>query len=57
MVQMNLFNRNRLTDTENRPVVAKGERGGSGMDREFGISRCNLLNINFRMDKQLGLIV
>ena len=28
------------TDVENRLVVAKGERGGSGMDWEFGVSRC-----------------
>ena len=31
-------------------VVAKGEGGGSGMDREFGVSRCKL--ITFRTDKQ-----
>ena len=30
-----LENRNRLTDTENRLVVAKGEGGGSGTDKEF----------------------
>ena len=28
-------NRNRLTDVENKPVFAKGERGG-GRDREPG---------------------
>ena len=33
----NLKNRNRLTDIENRPVVANGERGGSGMDEAFGV--------------------
>ena len=33
-------NRNRLMDTENRLVVAKGIGGGSGMYGEFGISRC-----------------
>ena len=33
MTQMNyLWNRNRLIDTENRFVVAKGERGGGGKD-------------------------
>ena len=36
-------NGKRLTDMENRFVVAKGEEGGSGMDREFGICRCKLL--------------
>ena len=40
-------NRNRLTDIENRPVVAKGEgawgRGGLG----FGVSRCKLLYIGW----------
>ena len=30
------------TDMENRVVVAKGERGGSGIAWEFGISRCKL---------------
>ena len=32
-------------------------RGGSGMDREFGVSRCNpklLQTVTFRMDKQWG---
>ena len=35
-----LQNKNRLTDIQNRLVVAKGEEGGSGMDREFGVGRC-----------------
>ena len=35
---------------ENRLLVAKGEGGGSGVDWEFGVSRCKLLT--FRMDKQ-----
>ena len=29
-IQMNLQNRNRLTDIENRLPVTKGERGGEG---------------------------
>ena len=33
--------------TENRFVVAKGEGGGSGMDREFGASRCKLLHLEW----------
>ena len=36
MAQMSLStNRNRLKDMENRPVVVKGERGGSEMDWKF----------------------
>ena len=35
----------RLTDIENRLVVVKGEEGGSGMDKEFGISRCKLCKL------------
>ena len=43
--QMNrLQNRKRLTDLENRPVVAKGEGGGSGIGREFGVSRRKLFH-------------
>ena len=44
---MNLLqNRNRLTDTENRLVVAKeeGERRGSAIGRELRISRYKLLH-------------
>ena len=41
---MNLStNRNRLTDIENRLVVAKGEGGGEGMDGGVGTSRHKLL--------------
>ena len=47
-----LPNRNRLTHTENRSVVTKGEGVGGGMDWEFGISRCKLLI--YRTDKQQG---
>ena len=32
---------NRLTDTENRHVVSKEEKGWEGMDWEFGISRAS----------------
>ena len=34
---------NRLTDTEIRLVVAKGEGVGGGMESEFGVSRRKLL--------------
>ena len=40
-------NRSRLTVIENRHVVAKGEGGGSGMDREFGVGRCKLLHLEW----------
>ena len=32
---------------ENRLVVAKGEGEGSGMDWEFGVSRCKLLHLEW----------
>ena len=48
-----LQNRNRLVDIENRLVVAKGERGGRGMDWEFGISRYKLLCIKQINNKDL----
>ena len=28
-------------------MVAKGERGGNGMDWEFGVSRCKLLHLEW----------
>ena len=40
-------NRNRLTDIENRLVVAKGEGGRSGIDEEFGVSRCKQLRLEW----------
>ena len=45
------LNRNRLTDTENRLMVAMRERRQGEMDSEFGMSRCKVLYI---MDKQQG---
>ena len=42
-----LQNRIRLTDTENRLAVAKREGGWSGMDGEFGVSRCKLLHLEW----------
>ena len=38
-----LWNRNRIRDTENRLVVAKGEGGGREMNWEFGISMYKLV--------------
>ena len=40
-----LQNRNRLTDIENRPVVAKEECGKEELDWEVEIIRCELLYI------------
>ena len=34
-------------DRENRIVVAKGVGVGSGMDWEFGVGRCKLLNLEW----------
>ena len=48
-----LQKRSRLTDTDNRLVVAKGERGYGGMNWEFGISRCKLLYIEWTNNKVL----
>ena len=42
-----LQNRNRLTDIENRFVVANGEEGRSGMDWELGICRFGYGNTGF----------
>ena len=50
---IDLQNRNRLTDTENRLVVAKGDRGGRRKDCQFGVSRCNLLDIGWINKKVL----
>ena len=54
-----LQNRNRLTDTDNRPVLSsvggRGGRYGAGRTGEFGISRYRLLHIEwYRMDKEQG---
>ena len=52
MAQMNLsMNRNRFT--ENQLVVAKEERGGSGVDWEFGVSRCKVLHLEWINNKVL----
>jgi len=46
---MNLSMQHRLTDMQNRLVVAKA----GGMDREFGVSRCKLLHIEWINSKLL----
>ena len=48
-----LWNRNRLTDIQNRLVVAKGDGGRGGKDWEFGISRGKLLYIQWINNKVL----
>ena len=40
-------------DVENRLVVAKGERGGSGIDWEFGVNIHNLLHLEWINNKVL----
>ena len=44
---MNLSTEKKFKDMENRFVVAKGEGEGSGMDWEFGVSRCKLLHLEW----------
>ena len=54
MAQMNhQENTNRLTDMGNRLVVAKGEGGGRGMNREFRVGRCKLLHLEWIHKKVL----
>ena len=48
-----LQSRNRLTDIENRVVVAKGECVGGGMGWDFGISICKLLYMEWINNKVL----
>ena len=48
-----MVNRNRLTDIENRLVVAKGEGSGGGIDWELGISRCKLVYVEWINNKVL----
>ena len=44
MTQMNLWNRNRISDIENTLGAAKGERVGGGEQWEAGVSTCELLH-------------
>ena len=48
-----LQKRNKLTDTENRSVAAKGEEGEGRKDWTFGISRCKLLYLGWMNNKGL----
>ena len=49
-----LQNRNRLTDLENRLVVAKGREGESWMDWEFGVNRYKLLHSEWISNEALS---
>ena len=53
MTQMNLSTKEKQIHRhrKNRLVVAKGERGGGGIDLEFGVSRCKLLHIEWMNNK------
>ena len=48
-----LWNRNRLTDIENRLAVTEGEGGRGGKDWECGISKCKLLYTEWINNKVL----
>ena len=47
MAQMNLSTEKKIMDMENRTVVSKRGGGGSGLDWEFGVSRCKLLYLEW----------
>ena len=53
MMQMNLQNRNRLTDLENELMVTRGEGGGKQIVREFGIHMYTLLYLKWITNKDL----
>ena len=45
MVQMNLSTEKKQTHGYGEQTCCQGGRGGSGMDWEFGVSRCTLLHL------------
>ena len=47
MIQMNLQNRKRLTDLENKLIVARGEEWGERIVRELGIDMETLLYLKW----------
>ena len=54
MIQMNpLWNRNKFMDKGSKPVVAKGEGAGEGMEGKAGVSRCKLLYMEWVNNKVL----
>ena len=42
-----------MIDIESRLVFAREEGGGSGMDGEFGVSRCKLLHLEWISNRVL----
>ena len=55
MVPKSIAKKDTCLDTENRLVVAQGERGGSGMDWEFGVSRCRVLHLEWMSNEHREL--
>ena len=53
MAQMNLSTKTRLTDIQNRLVVARAIREGRGMDWKVGVSKCKLLHLEWINNKIL----
>ena len=53
MIQMNLFTKQRLIDTENKLSVIKGESGGGRVNQELGIKICILLYKKYITHKDL----
>ena len=50
---MNLSTETKITDLENRLVVAQGGVGGSGVDWKLGVNRCKLLPLEGRSNEIL----
>ena len=53
MRQMNLLNRHRLTDFENKLTVTKGNRLYERMNWRFGIGICTLLYMEWKFNENL----
>ena len=52
---MYMQNRNRLTDTENQPMVAKEERGGER--GKLGVWNKEIQTTMYKIDRQQGYVV
>ena len=53
MIQMNLQNRSRLTDLENKLMISKAEGWERGIVREFGIDMYTLLHLKWTTSQDL----
>ena len=54
MAQMILSTKQKqIMNMERRLVVAVGEKGGSELDREFGVGGCKLLHLEWRGNRVL----